>query len=229
MIKRIFSGITERLSEKYCGRKIAFFCKAYGAEYDFCRFYSAESGIIMIYNSNMTADISDDDEAAEFIAMNSPATAEMNDTSCEISGMKKSVCGFMVKKSGAARKVPDDVMMNGSFDDMYRIVEKCFPGTDHGLWYTHISHCVRHGLTDTFLIKDTASLRADDHGEYVYLSETAVVPDKRGMGYCRRITGAAEGYYGGKTLALCASGKNAALYRHLGFESAGEFSYYVKG
>ena len=51
MIKQIFDVSSEMVTDSYYGRKILAAFYAYGGDYDFCRFYSCEGGLIHIYNA----------------------------------------------------------------------------------------------------------------------------------------------------------------------------------
>ena len=232
MIGRIYSGIEERCSAGWCGEKIRFFYKAYGAGYDFCRFYETSGGILLVYNSNLTADCAADDELLEFIGFVSPHTVEIMDISPEIDGMEKTVISVMSKRSTEfiSPENTDDVIKNQKLDNIYDITEKCFGETDRGLWYTHISHCVRHGLSDTFLIEDTASARTDFYHSFAYLSDIAVVPEMRKRGYFRRIVSAAENaaFERYPEVRLCASEELTAMYRHIGYREIGRGNYFTK-
>jgi hypothetical protein len=183
------------------GRKMLAYMKAYGAGYDFCRFYKITdvSGIGYMFIINSTLIICADDmlEATEeieiFIKMNLPFRIEGNQKI--LKGIKIPE-HYQVLNRTVFELIPDEnsykfaeeyVDFNPNLPDVYKILSEGFPNiADFSLWYTDTSHRCRHGISRVFTYRNstTASVVFDIENE-VLIGQVATKVSARGSGYAR--------------------------------------------
>lgn len=244
MIRQIFDDGELFRGNGYYSAKAAAYFKAYGGGYDFCRFYAFEDvsgnihGGAMAFNSGLTVfGNADMGELAGFIELCAPDTAECPpeiSDDLDLTGYSRvRRTMFEIPESTAidceefARELASPVPLM----KMSEIMGECFGGLDTGLWYTDISHRVRHGVSLAYLYKYSAAAAVDfTDGERAYISSVAVSPSARENGYARRLLG-----YIGTELrknnvkgVLWADESSESYYRHLSFPPVDHDIIYVK-
>lgn len=191
MIKQIFDGISELVTDSYYGRKILAAYNAYGSGYDFCKFYSNGHGIIHIYNTGMVIDGNvDTSETEMFINMTKPRTVE-------ISGkVPLRLDDFYVRrhrtlfrvKSGDTDIDIKNVTVNGCADRCFEILSQSFENIGgYDEWYVDISHKIRHNVSELYLYDSTTVTRQFNINGFIFLSHIATAPEARGKGTARRL------------------------------------------
>lgn len=218
------------------GKKVLSYLKAYGAGYDFCRFYEfiPESGrgrgICFLMNSTLIIcgdnELEADDELEMFVAMNLPFRIE---------GAQRVLEGLSDKKHyqklnrTVFELMPDNshdfdetaVDFNPKLTEVYKILSEGFPNiADFSLWYTDTSHRCRHGVSRVFTYKDcTTASAAFDIDNTVLVAQVATKLQSRGSGYAREFLKWLAGFFNnlGKRAYLLALDVRTSFYTEIGF------------
>lgn len=239
MIRQIYYGIAERLTDSYYGRKIMAAYLSYGAGYDFCRFYACENpdgsgGIIHLYYSSMIIDgfVSSED-AETFIGMTNPMNIEVSgDTPIRAEGFKSSRRTLFRVKTGDTDIDFGDVDVNRRIADCYVILRDSFEnmGTFEN-WYVDISHRIRHETAELYHWGSSTVTKAFDVDGFVFLSHIATAAAERGKGSARRLLYciAKKLESEGKSGYLFALDHRKSFYEAIGFEAVSEDYFYEAG
>ncbi|MDE5764852.1 MAG: N-acetyltransferase [Ruminococcus sp.] len=238
MIKLIQSEIElnrKILLKTLSGRKMLAYMKAYGAGYDFCRFYRIddESGTGFMFIINSTLIICTDgmleatDEIRFFISMNLPFRIEGD------SRILKKIClpeHYQVLNRTVFELVPDEnnndfseeyVDFNPNLPDVYRILSEGFPNiADFSLWYTDTSHRCRHGISRVFTYRGcTTASAVFDIENVVLIGQVATEITARGSGYARQFLKWLAYFFNsiGKRAFLLALDIRVSFYKEIGF------------
>lgn len=241
MIKMIKSDSDldrDLLMKSLSGRKMIAYMKAYGAGYDFCRFYKitdeyGDGGTGYMFIINSTLIICGDgvlgatEEIQIFINMNQPFRIE---------GDRKILNGitlgdrYQVLNRTIFELVPDEnsyrfaeehVNFDPNLPDVYNILSEGFPNiSDFSLWYTDTSHRCRHGISRVFTYRDctTASV-IFDIGNEALIGQVATKVSARGSGYAREFLKWLALFLNnnGKRAFLFALDVRVSFYREIGF------------
>ena len=160
------------LLETLLGRKMLAYMKAYGPNYDFCRFYKVtdESGVGYMFFMNATMIICTDgeleatDELRMFVNMNMTFRVEGNRKVLDgLIGLER----YQVLNRTIFELIPDEnsykfaeeyVNFDPYLPDVYKILSEGFPNiSDFSLWYTDTSHRCRHGISRVFTYRDSTT------------------------------------------------------------------------
>lgn len=211
-----------------CGKKIRSYIDAYGTGYDFCRLYADENGAaVLVYNSlAVIAAESITEELKSFIYMLMPITVESDadfkpDKACGYSGIHRT----LFRINPAVSEITDgEPEVNGSLDEIYGIISEGFGDIPYDLWYTDISHRIRHGVSKTYLLNKTTLTVQYDIGGFVFVSHVATASENRGKGAARRLLGYVAQEYSreGKTVYLYARDNRVSFYESFGCIPCGE-------
>lgn len=194
LIERIYTLDGISLSENYYGGKINAAARAYGFDYDFCKFYKSGESTILIYNGNMVIDkkIPDEDEIAFFAKFLGVCAVE-NAYLKNLKGYEKKRRYLLEKKLVRVGENICEPVINSRLTACYEIVNEAFGKTDYVLWLTDKSHRVRHDISETFLIDNIAFGCVDFvYGNSGYITEIAVRNEYKGKGYGRKILSCIE-------------------------------------
>ncbi len=232
MIRQIYDGIPELVSDSYYGRKILAAYKAYGAGYDFCKFYSCKDGIIHIYNTSMVIDGNIDvSETEMFINMTKPFAIEMSRRETlhfDSTYVRKNRTLFRVK-SGDTDIDINDVKVNDCTDKCFEILSKSFENMgSYDAWYVDISHKIRHNVSNLYLFDSTTVTQQFNINGFIFLSHIATAPEARGRGTARRLLyclGKEAEKRGGEAY-LFALDHRRSFYESIGFEPVYEDTLY---
>ncbi|HPY85330.1 MAG TPA: N-acetyltransferase [Ruminococcus flavefaciens] len=223
------------LLETLLGRKMLAYMKAYGPNYDFCRFYKAtdESGVGYMFFMNATMIICTDgeleatDELRMFVNMNMPFRVEGNRKVLDgLIGLER----YQVLNRTIFELIPDEnsykfaeeyVNFDPYLPDVYKILSEGFPNiSDFSLWYTDTSHRCRHGISRVFTYRDstTASVVFDIENS-VLIGQVATRLSARGSGYAREFLKWLALWLNGlgKRAYLLALDVRVSFYREIGF------------
>ena len=235
-MKRLYDGIPERLTDSYYGKKIMAAFLAYGADYDFCKFYACGGGTVHIYNSSMVIDGNCDTEDVNIlIEMAKPHSIEVsgnmplqlsNDYSKRHRTLFKAV-------SGETDISYDEIKVNQCMEECFDILTESFD--DFGSfdeWYVDISHRIRHGVSELYLCGKTTVTECFDIDGFVFVSGIATAASERGKGSARKMLYClAEKFRAeGREMYLFALDHRRTFYEAIGFEPIGEdILYEMKG
>lgn len=226
----------ELLLKTLSGRKILAYMKAYGADYDFCRFYKIndESGYGYMFIINSTLIICTDgkfnanEEIRFFIIMNMPFRVEGDSRLLREIRLDEH---YQVLNRTIFELVPDEnsesfnekfVDLDPALPDVYKILCEGFPNiADFSLWYTDTSHRCRHGISRVFTYRDctTASVVFDIE-DMVLIGQVATKLSCRGSGYARQFLKWLAYFFNnlGKRAFLLALDVRVSFYREIGFK-----------
>lgn len=222
MIKQVKDNSEIQLSGSIYGEKIAAAIRAYGLEYEFCRLFQSDSGgYILIFNSTLVADGEFDiNELESFINIMSPISVEMpHDILLSLYGYKKYRRTLFKAVPGKNNIKSENIIRNSMFRQVFDILGPSFGITEFDMWYTDISHRIRHGVADLFIYENTTVTKQFDSGKYVFLSHIATAPEARGRGTAGNLLHylCGELQNGDKTVCLFAKDERVTFYESLGF------------
>lgn len=226
----------ELLLKTLSGSKMLSYVKAYGVDYDFCRFYEVTDygdgrGFMFIINSTLIictdGKLKVTEELEMFVEMNLPFRIEgSRDVLEQLSKSEH----YQVLGRTIFELVPDEsvesfaeeyVDFNPKLTDVYEILSEGFPNiADFSLWYTDTSHRCRHGISRAFIYKGctTASV-AFDIDNRVLIAQVATRIESRGSGYAREFLKWLAGFFNnlGKRAYLLALDVRTSFYKEIGF------------
>ncbi len=193
MIKQIFSRDEfSALPEKGLeAQKIRALFNAYGAKYDFCRFFRQNNCYISALDGSFVVSEGTDtdyNELSGFLRMNS-----FSDIFCsELSGKKLAkalncdceLVNLMKFVGGAAEC---DFDKDTPLSDVFSIIREGFE-IEFEPWYLDMSHRVRHGISKCCVLDGKAVLviQHDINGEAL-LSQVASLKAHRGEGFAKKL------------------------------------------
>lgn len=227
-MKQIYDGISELITETYYGYKILAAYLAYGAGYDFCKFYSCGNGVVHIYNSSMVIDGNVDvSELETLIKMIKPITVEMSsEIDLQISKLHiqrhRTLFRLNTYNTDVVYK---DVKVNNFTRDCYKILKESFENMgDFDSWYVDINHRIRHQVSKLYLYDSTTVTQQFNINKFVFLSHIATAESARGKGTARRLLYfLAEQYQKeGCEAYLWALDHRKSFYESIGFEPIAE-------
>lgn len=227
------------LMKTLSGKKMISYMKAYGPNYEFCRFYKItdETGCGFMFIINSTLIICTDGklqpskEIDLFISMNMPFRIEgdgniirgINIPEC-YQRLNRTIFELIPDRS-SPESIEENVEFNPKLTDVYTILCEGFPNiADFSLWYTDTSHRCRHGISRVFTYKNstTASVMFDI-GSTILIGQVATTSAARGRGYAREFLKWLAGFFNGlgKRAYLLALDIRKSFYEEIGFCEAG--------
>lgn len=211
--------------------------KAYGAGYDFIRFYANGDATILIgYEDGFTSVLLRGDdpslaaEAAEFVSMLSREI---------LSNRPLPLPGYYFEQGGVySRPLFPPEPVNGVTEELsaaYPLLSQVFPDTvnkkNYEKWYADLSHRVRHGMSRVFTLPGAASatIYCVENG-CLNVAQLGVLPEVRGQGWGRRMLAqlCAACPAADRLLLLSQDAKSDRFYEHLGFDRPEDWYYYTK-
>ena len=206
--------------------KIRALFLAYGLKYDFCRFYIQDDECIISSLDGsfvICGDSPDYEELAKFFTVNG-----FSDIFCsEEAGLclteylpsDKHRVNFM-KYSGDP--YPCAVDEAPSLTDVYAILKDCFD-IDFEPWYLDMSHRVRHGVSQCFLLNETSTVTVqyDINGEAL-ISQVATKKDSRGQGTGSRIVKAVSSKLSPSEVYIICEDELIDFYKRSGYTKIGK-------
>lgn len=227
------------LMKTLSGKKMLSYMRAYGPNYDFCRFYKITNktgcGFMFIINSTLIictdGNLKPDQEIDLFISMNMPFRIEGDSNIIEGISLPDQ---YQRLNRTIFELIPDDVPLeaieehvefNPKLTDVYDILCEGFPNiADFSLWYTDTSHRCRHGISRVFTYRNstTASVMFDI-GSTVLIGQVATTAAARGRGYAREFLKWLAKFFAGlgKRSYLLALDIRKSFYEEIGFRAVG--------
>ena len=235
-MKRIYSGISGRLSDSYYGKKIRAAFLAYGAEYDFCKFYACGEGTVHIYNSAMIIDGNVySDEVNILVEMAKPRTIEVSSgTALQLPGRYEKRHRTLFRAEPGETDISfGEIKLDQCMEKCYEILKGSFESFgDFDQWYVDISHRIRHGVAELYLWETTTVTKYFDIDGFVFVSSIATAASDRGKGAARRVLRClAEKFRTeGKAMYLFALDHRRSFYESIGFlPVGGDILFEMKG
>lgn len=227
------------LMKTLSGKKMLSYMRAYGPNYEFCRFYKItnETGLGFMFIINSTLIICTDgnleanSEIELFITMNLPFRIEGDMSILKGINLPEK---YQPLNRTIFELIPDDtpleaieehVEFNPKLTEVYDILSEGFPNiADFSLWYTDTSHRCRHGISKVFTYRSstTASVMFDI-GSTVLIGQVATNVAARGRGYAREFLKWLAKFFNGlgKRAYLLALDVRTSFYEEIGFKVVG--------
>lgn len=228
------------LNKTLNGKKMLAYMRAYGPNYEFCRFYKITGdyggvGYMFIINSTLIicsdGQLEPSEELNLFVSMNVPFRIEGDQSVLE--GIKIPE-RYQTLNRTIFELIPDDtplesieehVEFNPKLTDVYKILSEGFPNiADFSLWYTDTSHRCRHGISRVFTYRDSTTASAVfDIGSTVLIGQVATNIAARGRGYAREFLKWLAKFFNGlgKRAYLLALDVRVSFYQEIGFKIVG--------
>lgn len=242
------SSLFERLSSTHYGRRIKSHFLAYGIKYDFSRIFVIKReeqavGIISAFNASaVISDMQDIrftdkelEDIAIFVHMMKPCSVEIDPVySDKLEPLLADMYSpdnrteFAFCSKGALPVL--DIDECPSLDSVFDILRVSFQtlAQSYDLWITDTSHRVRHGLSQSFLMKDDSGKENCSTATIQYIIDrkalighVATLPEYRGQFYARRLL-----YWIGERLTndgfevrLFARPHRVSYYEEIGFKA----------
>ena len=229
------------LNKTLNGKKMLAYMRAYGPNYEFCRFYKITGdyggvGYMFIINSTLIictdGELEPSEELNLFVSMNVPFRIEGDQYVLE--GIKIPE-RYQVLNRTIFELIPDDtplesieehVEFNPKLTDVYKILSEGFPNiADFSLWYTDTSHRCRHGISRVFTYRNSTTASAVfDIGSTVLIGQVATNIAARGRGYAREFLKWLAKFFNGlgKRAYLLALDVRVSFYQEIGFNIVGK-------
>ena len=224
-----------KLKLSWQGKKILAYFKAYGTDYDFCRFfrleYDSKEGWMFLLNSTLVICAEDEiptEEIIMFIQMHLPFRIEcpqyMIPYLSDISNYQKlrRTMFELIPHDFSQDFKESDVDMNPNLTDVYNILKEGFPNLiEYPLWLTDTSHRCRHGISHVLNYKDSTTVTLIfDIDDTVLVGQVATKPSARGSGYARDFLKWLAQWLKnfGKQAVLYALDIRVSFYKEIGFK-----------
>ncbi len=232
MIKRIYS--LPEVSDTYYGKKIRSYYEAYGAEYDFCRFYASDNGgVMLLYNSTMTIDGEfEQSELEGFVEMLDLCTIEVSkdmhlQLGEDMQKLHRTLFKLVPKENNVDKKL---VNVNTLHKEAFEIISDGFGVTEFDLWYVDIFRRINKGSAELYLYKNTTVTRAFEVDGFAFYSHIATASAERGKGTARNLLYylCVEAEKRGSEAFLFAKDERKSFYEEAGFIPVGYDYIYEK-
>ena len=231
----------ELLNKTLNGKKMLAYMRAYGPNYEFCRFYKITGdyggvGYMFIINSTLIictdGELEPSEELNLFVSMNVPFRIEGDQYVLE--GIKiperyqtlNRTIFELIPDETPLESIEEHVEFNPKLTDVYKILSEGFPNiADFSLWYTDTSHRCRHGISRVFTYRDSTTASAVfDIGSTVLIGQVATNIAARGRGYAREFLKWLAKFFNGlgKRAYLLALDIRVSFYQEIGFKIVGK-------
>lgn len=227
------------LMKTLSGKKMLSYMRAYGPNYEFCRFYKItdETGIGFMFIINSTLIICTDgnlepsEEIDFFVSMNLPFRIEGDQKILEgidipdrYQQLNRTIFE-LIPDENSLESIEEHVEFNPKLTDVYSILSEGFPNiADFSLWYTDTSHRCRHGVSRVFTYRNSTTASAMfDIGSTVLIGQVATTAAARGRGYAREFLKWLAKFFNGlgKKAYLLALDVRTSFYDEIGFKEVG--------
>ncbi|MCH5204082.1 MAG: GNAT family N-acetyltransferase [Oscillospiraceae bacterium] len=227
MIKRVISSkeLSELPKSGVEAQKIRALLEAYGTDYDFCRFYSAEGLIIARFYDEFvisTFGETDFDELSEFLNFGgfsklfcAEEAGKMLSEKLKINHKRLNLMRF----SGALSEAPEQISELSLFE-AYDILKTSFK-IEFEPWYLDMSHRIRHGISKFYGYNGSVLCVQHDLCGEALLSQIATIPEMRNKGNASRLITAVCRKLNESEVFLLCENKLVNFYEKIGFEQFG--------
>ncbi len=225
MIRQIFELPPIDESNAIEGRIEAYF-RAYGGEYDFCRFYSGEDILMMNYCGEFFISVKDgfDKEELYFFLKSSGMTSATIDSACykalgEMLTDFSSEPLYLMQSENVA--IADGGDFTESYSEAFSVIKDAFEISDESFsgWYTDICHRVRHKVSRLIALPDFSAcctvLYENNNG--CFLSHIGVKKEYQGKGLGKKLLRNANRLLKNKKLSLLCKADKREFYKSCGF------------
>lgn len=211
--------------------KVRALAGAYGCGYDFCGFYKQTGGTVIgdYYGSAVVAKCGARAgdrlaELMEFLMCGKFRKVLMPQCSFEASGINANTKEMLLMSCMNVPVKTDDISKlsvdpNGNLSEISEIVIDGFD-IDINKWYTDISHNLRHGISEIYVLENKAcAVKMFSSSGLTYLSYISTRKSARGQGLASRLVGsvcAAEAAKGNTVQIFC-DPSLSPFYESLGF------------
>lgn len=227
------------LMKTLSGKKMLSYMRAYGPNYDFCRFYKVTNetgiGFMFIINSTLIictdGNLLPDQETDLFISMNMPFRIEGDSNILEGIGLTEQYQRLnrtifeLIPDDSPLEAIEEHVDFNPKLTDVYEILSEGFPNiADFSLWYTDTSHRCRHGISRVFTYRNSTTASVSfDIGSTILIAQVATTSAARGRGYAREFLKWLAKFFNGlgKRAYLLALDVRKSFYEEIGFREVG--------
>lgn len=227
MINQIFSkeNIVTFPLDVFSG-KIISLAEAYGFDYDFCKFYMQDNLLISKYYSDViiAGECSDFEELGSFLSMNGFSSILTSPEMAE--GLKPYVQGNYITDNiyeyhGICGN--DNVIVNPPLDDVFEVLNDGFHNLNHDAWYLDMSHRIRHGVSECYLLDGATCSKMFDINGTAFISLVASSQAARGKGSAKRLLQTVCGNFlsNREHILLICRDELLAFYEKVGFTKAG--------
>lgn len=225
MIQQIFepcelSALPEKGIE---AQKIRALYNAYGAKYDFCRFYRQGNSYISVLDGSFVLCLdsaADLEELAEFLQMQGFSdifySEAVGKALSDRLGRGFDIVNLM-KFSGGSVSVEFD--NEPSLSDVYKIISEGFDIAFEP-WYLDMSHRVRHGISKCCVLDSKAALviQHDINGEAL-LSQVATLKAHWGEGLAKKLVTSVAASLSPSVVYVVCEDALVGFYERCGFEA----------
>lgn len=222
MIKRVTSERElARLPEKGTeAGKIRAMLLSYGIKYDFCRFFFSDSVIIgEMSGCFVLCELGECDfeELADFFSFGGFLEIFCSEKAGRALS-KPLECWQekvnLMRYSGEA--ISEEVEKDPPLDKVFEVLSSAFP-INYELWYTDMSHRIRHGVTRLRMLENsTLTIQYELNGE-AFLSQIATKTEFRGKGNASRLISAVCAELEKSAVYLVCEDSLRGFYERLGF------------
>ena len=225
MIRQIFELPPIDEASPIEGRIDAYF-RAYGGEYDFCRFYSGDNILMMNYCGEFFVSVKDgfDKEELYFFLKSSGITSATMDSVC-YKALKEMLTDFfseplyLMQSKNVAQA--DGGNFTESYTEVFSVIRDAFGIDEEGFsgWYTDICHRVRHNVSRLIAIDGfTASCTVlYENNSGFFLSHIGVKKEHQGKGFGKKILQNANRLLDNKKISLLCKADKREFYKSCGF------------
>jgi GNAT superfamily N-acetyltransferase len=216
--------------------KVRSLADAYGCGYDFCNFYKQTGGTVVAdyYGSAVAAKcgIRPGDRLAElmeFLMCGKFRKVLMPSDVFEAARIDANHEEKTLMTYTGGIKNTDDIAKlvispESSLVEISEIVTDGFD-IDINKWYTDISHNLRHGISQAYVLEDSAcAVKMFSSSGITYLSYISTRKEQRGKGYASRLVGAicSDEAAKGNTVQLFCGDQLVKFYESVGFVTLGK-------
>ena len=201
--------------------------EAYGAGFDFCRFYEVAEkkrvAVISVFNGSMTADFTEGAkitravcrEIAEFADFWQPYSIELPRELAQ----PRSFSGYTSRERVFFDVPPAESSDGIAAPDPETVFKTVYSdGGDYGLWLTDTLRRINMNLSRLYGYESAVLTVRFMRGGSAYITDVATPPEDRGRGYAERLLGGASRLLAEEGLSayLAAPPESAGYYRKIG-------------
>lgn len=233
MIRRVSSeNELSRLPKRGVeAQKIRALLLAYGAKYDFCRFFVSDFFILCEMNGSFVVseiaenpNIDNIEELADFFAFGGFSEIFCSESlgkrlesklccNIEIVNLMRFCGKAEISETAEAEKSPP-------LDDVFSILKTAFK-IDYESWYADMSHRIRHNVAAARTLGNSALIIQHDLNGEALLSQIATAPDSRNRGNAKKLIKAVCAELSPSEVFVICEDNLKEFYRKIGFEPAG--------
>lgn len=227
MIKRVNSSneLSELPKSGIEAQKIRALLEAYGTDYDFCRFYTAEGLIIArFYDEFIVCEFGEYnfEELCEFLSFSgfskifcSEEAGKLLSEQLSLNSKKLNLMRFSEASSKALEQISEL-----SLSEAYGILKTVFE-FEYEPWYLDMSHRIRHGISRFYGYNGSVLCVQHDLCGEALLSQIATISEMRNRGNASGLITAVCRKLNESEIFLLCEDKLLNFYKRIGFDQCG--------